>query len=111
MKNKMLEDMALNLQKAVKRLRIAVIILLCYSIGMTVFAFSEFEIVFEDSSRIEYEIEQDADIGDGDNGSIVQSNDFSNQRDNSIGIYIVLCVAILTAGGVIIYGKSKNKNT
>lgn len=113
MTKQMLEELVEALQKKNKSLLIALIVIVALFIGMTIFAFSSFEVSCE--TNTEYEFSQEAGT-EGDNSQIQQEIDLSgkeNQLDTICGT-IIGCVFILTVGGIVIfYGarKSKGNNT
>lgn len=110
MTKEMLKDYIKVLEIKYKIFLILFIIVSILFVGMTVFAFSEFEA----SKEVEYDIEYEAETGDGDNGVITQINDMTSSKDSNvlfICIAVVLCVFIVSAVvGVILYGKSKNES-
>lgn len=111
MTKQMLDDLVKDLNKKVKRLSIALVVFIVLFVGMTAFAFSEFDIVCEEDTKYEYDISQDANTN-GDNSEINQEQKVELPTKNNdtliICISVVVCLAIITTG-VILYGKAKNK--
>lgn len=111
----MTKEMLFDLVKDLKRKNKILVCVLCLFvvlfIGMTIFAFSEFEITVDNETNYEYDIEQEANTN-GDNSSISQYNDLSTKEyDNVILICGTICFCILcVVSGVVIYGKCKNKS-
>ena len=110
MTKEMLKDYIKVIEKKYKIVLVLLIIVSILLVGMTIFAFSEFEITKE----TEYEIAFEAETGDGDNGTITQNNDMSTNKDGKvlvICISVVICVLIICVLlGVVFYGKIKNEN-
>lgn len=112
----MLEDLIVILRKRVRKLVVCVVVLSILLVGMTVFAFSEFEIGSKETTT--YEVEYDSEVTDSDYNTITQVNDMSSNTNSSVNIIIIcfaaiVCVFIITVGitiGIIVYGKSKNEN-
>lgn len=106
----MLEDFIKVLKRKNTILLIALIIVSILLGGSIIFAFSEFEIF----SETDYDIEYSANVGDGDNTHIIQTNDMSQNKSSTVlvvCITIIVCVLIICIlMGVIFYGKSKNAN-
>lgn len=108
----MLEDLIKELKRKNKILIIVIAILTSLFLGMTIFAFSSFEISIENSSDIEYDIDQDAKT-EGENSSITQTNNLSNNSHDIMYITCgtVLILTLILTSGVIVYGKRKNAHT
>lgn len=108
MTKQMLLDLVKQLKKRNKVLIIAVAVLVALFVGMTIFAFSEFDISVE--TKTEYDIKQDAEL-DGENSIISQENEIERtiESDKTAVICgtVIVCIGILTAG-VVIYGKRKS---
>lgn len=115
----MTKEMYKELCEALKRrntiLLVVVIVLCAVVIGVSVFAFSQFEINYEDSE--EYDIEYDADVQDvsGNNNTLEQS--FTNTAKSISDIAIVMIclivlvfiIALTIIVGVYLYGKNKSE--
>ena len=109
MNKQMLEDLLKVEKHKNKILSILLTIFICLFIGMTIFAFSSFDMSYEDN--YDYTIEQDADTS-GDNSEINQTANISigeNSKYFVVGIAIIAFATIIIVG-VILYGKSKTKN-
>lgn len=83
-------------------------------VGLIVFIACEYEIAYEQyEETVDYEIIQDTGEGtsEGDNYAIVDSRVSNDDNDivSTICGTVILCVIIVVAG-VIIYGKTSNKN-
>lgn len=109
----MLNDMVEILKRKIKILYIVIAILGAVIIGLSIFAFSEFEIVVEETTT--YETQNDID----QNASIIESGNIeqdagdyiiAEESDNTVFIIcgtVIVCL-FLIIGGVLIYGKSKS---
>lgn len=110
MTKEMLKDYIKVIEKKYKIVLVLLIIVSMLLVGMTIFAFCEFEVTKE----TEYEIAFEAETGDGDNGTITQNNDMSTNKDGKvliICISVVMCVLIICVLlGVVLYGKKQNEN-
>lgn len=105
----MYKDIIKKQQKSLLYHRIAIAVLALLFIGMSIFAFSEFEIVYETVTDYEYEVDQD--IISDDYGGDIELEQFAEQVDNT-PVYVVCATVIiiaLIAGGVY-YGSHKPKN-
>ena len=103
----MLEDFVYTLKRRVKQLAILSIVLGMVCVGLIVFIFGNYEIVYEEYTEdTEYTVEQDSADG-GNNTAIIDSEVGS---DNTIFVVCgtVIVVAFIVVGGLIIYGKTKN---
>lgn len=114
MTKQMLEDFINSLKRKNKILTICLIIAVALFVGMTIFAFSSFEITYEEKTDYDYSIEQGGNT-QGDNSSIDQNIDLSETHDRNDTVYVVcatiiLCVLLITTG-VIVYVKSKTTRT
>ena len=105
----MLEELATELKRKNKILLVCLIVSIALLFGMTIFAFSEFHITYENSTT--YTTEQSADT-QGDNSHIEQTIETSDDNGSSyiIAGAVIVGLLILTVGGVLIYGKSTSKN-
>lgn len=112
MNKRMLEDLLKCEKHKTKILSILLAVFICLFVAMTIFAFCSFDIDYEETTDISYDIEQGADTK-GDNSGINQDIDLSQNDKSSDSIYIcgtiILCVTVITAG-VVVYGKSKSKS-
>lgn len=105
-----------DLIKVLKRkntvLLVLVIVLAVAFVGMTIFAFSEFDVVVEEDNSTIYNIEQNAETN-GDNSAISQDDadiDITEESNNSgLIIVVVIGVVVLAVIGVK-YGESNKKN-
>ena len=104
----MLKDYIKALEKKYRIVLVALIVVSVLLAGMTIFAFSDFEI--ETESETKYEFENEAE-NEGDNATIMQTNTI-NEFHEFVIIAIIACVALVLLAliitiGVVIYGKSK----
>ena len=109
MTKEMYEELAKDLKRKNKILLICLIVSIVLLFGMTIFAFSKVDIVYESSTT--YTAEQNADT-QGDNSAIKQTIDTSEDGNKTyiIAGAVIVGLLILTAGAVLIYGKSTSKN-
>ena len=110
----MYEDFIKVLKKRNKILIIALCVVVALLIGMSIFAFSEFEIVYETETVEEYEITQEVDNGEGGSNVTNQSMSFDEENDNTKMICgaVIVCTLIIVGGitlGGTIKAKSKSK--
>ena len=110
MTKNMLEELVNELKRKNKILLVCLILSIIFLVAMTVFAFSEFQITYENSTT--YTTKQNADT-QGENSQIQHTID-TKSDDNGMAYIIagsvIVCLLILTVGGVLIYGKSASKN-
>ena len=121
----MTREMLIDFIKLIKRrqtaLIIALIVVSAMLIGMTIFAFSSFEMTYEETTEysVDYDVDQKADTQDGGDidqtATITHDDEQGETKGNDtvgqICTAVVLCVLILMIGAVIINGKSKSAHT
>lgn len=120
MTQEMFEDFIKVLKKRNTILLVLVIILSVALVGMTVFAFSEFEIVVEEEETTDCNIEQTVTADNGDciistqGDTIIKVGDGDNKNSEKktliICIIVLLCVLLVFAGVKYGISKAKNKN-
>jgi len=120
MTQEMFEDFVQVLKKRNTILLVLVIVLSVALAGMTIFAFSEFEIVVEEEETTDCNIEQTvtADNGDciittqGDTVIKVEDKDGKKSEKKTLIICatVLLCVLLILAGVKYGISKAKNKN-
>lgn len=120
MTQEMFEDFVQVLKKRNTILLVLVIVLSVALAGMTIFAFSEFEIVVEEEETTDCNIEQTvtADNGDciittqGDTVIKVEDKDGKKSEKKTLIICatVLLCVLLILAGVTYGISKAKNKN-
>lgn len=120
MTQEMFEDFIKVLKKRNTILLVLVIVLSVALVGMTVFAFSEFEIVVEEEETTDCNIEQTVTADNGDciistqGDTIIKVGDGDNKKREKktliICIIVLLCVLLVLAGVKYGISKAKNKN-
>ena len=114
MTQKMLEDFVKVLKKRNTILLVLVIILSVALVGMTAFAFSEFEIVVEEEETTNCNIEQSATADNGDciistqGDTVIKVEDKDEKKTLIVCVTVILSVLLILAG--VTYGISKTKN-
>lgn len=111
MTKQMYEDFIKILKKRNKNLIIALCVAIALFIGMSIFAFSEFEIIYETETCETYDISQEVDNGEGGSNITSQNMSFDEEKDNTktICITTIIC-SLIVVGGLIVGGTIKAKN-
>lgn len=112
MTNKMKEDLIKALRRKIVVLAIVCAVLAMAVVGLIIFIAWEYEIAYEEYEEyVDYEIVQDTGDGEGagDNYAIVDSTVEESDPVSVICGTAITCVIIIMVG-VIIYGKTSNKN-
>lgn len=110
MTKQMYEDYIKAQKRKIRGLIIAVVVMAILLIGMSIVAFSSFEIAYEYTEDEYVDIDQNAE----DSDNVTQNADAHKSELQIDKTYIIcgtiiLCV-LITVIGVVIYGKSKSKN-
>lgn len=108
MTKQMYDDYIKSLKKKQKALIAVIIIISALLIGMTIFAFSEFEISIESNDTYKIEQTQTAE-GEGN----ITLNQESLDTTPGSNVYticgtVIVCILIIVIG-LVVYGKSKSK--
>lgn len=112
MTKEMFNDLIKVLKRKNKILLVLVIVLAVALVGMTAFAFSEFDIVVEQDESTTYNIEQNAETN-GNDSAISQDDaniEIIEESDNSGWIVIVVIGVVVLAIIGVKYGESIKKN-
>lgn len=102
----MSKDLINAMRKKIKWLTAAVVILAILLVAVAVFAFSDFEMIFETVD--DYEIQQDN--GEINGNAQIEQQANVNENNDTVMICgtIILCVLIVTIG-VVVYAHSRKK--
>ena len=115
----MYQELVDSLVSKNKKLKIGLIVVSVICALLLVFSLSSFEISYEsyEDSGSDYDVDQSVEIGEGNNGDIIQDSDVDTTTNSELTTAIALaCITALVmcaiiVGGIVIYGKNKCKNS